>query len=115
MLSFVVYNNSINRILGLILCVILYFVFAAIRPHFQTQLPFNEVIYIMDVLTLFIGIFLCLNYFQRITKNQLDIILKQKIELGKINVNENKLISIITQDNKNPISFIIGKCSIYYY
>ncbi len=104
MLSFVVYNNPMNRILGLVLCVFLYFIIGAIRPYIQNQLPYNEVIYIMDVLTLFAGILLCLNYFQRITKNQLDIILNQKIELEKINVNKNKLISIITHDIRNPIN-----------
>lgn len=104
MMSFVVYNKPVNRILGLILCILLYFTVGYIRPYVQNQLPFNEVIYVMDVLTLFIGILLCLNYFQRITKNQLDIILKQKIELEKINVNKNKLISIITHDIKNPIN-----------
>lgn len=104
MLSFVVYNKPMNRILGLILCVVLYFSIDYLRPYFQHQLPFNRVIYVMDVLTLFIGILLCLYYFQRITKNQLDIIINQKIELEKINVNKNKLISIITHDIRNPIN-----------
>jgi two-component system sensor histidine kinase/response regulator len=104
MLSFVVYNKPMNRILGLVLCIFLYFSIDFIRPYFQHQLPFNRNIYVMDVLTLFIGILLCLNYFQRITKNQLDIIINQKIELEKINVNKNKLISIITHDIRNPIN-----------
>ncbi len=104
MLSFVVYNKPINRILGLLICVTLYFGVDYIRPYYQHQLPFNRVIYIMDVITLFTGILLCLNYFQRITKNQLDIILNQKLELEKINVNKNKLISIITHDIRNPIN-----------
>lgn len=104
MISFVVYNKPLNRILGLLLCVFLYFSVGYIRPYIQNQLPFNSTIYIMDVMTLFIGILLCLTYFQRITQNQLDIILKQKLELEKINVNKNKLISIITHDIRNPIN-----------
>lgn len=104
MLSFIVYNRPVNRILGLLLCVFLYFSVGYIRPFIQNQLPYNAAIYIMDVATLFIGILLCLNYFQRITKNQLDIILKQKLELEKINVNKNKLISILTHDIRNPIN-----------
>lgn len=104
MLSFVVYNKPINRILGLLLCVLLYFTIGYIRTFIHNQLPYNHVIYIMDVCTLFVGILLCLYYFQRITKNQLDIIINQKIELEKININKNKLISIITHDIRNPIN-----------
>ncbi len=104
MISFVVYNKPLNRILGLLLSLFLFFSIGFIRPYFQNQLPYNEVIYIMDVITLFTGILLCLNYFQRITKNQLDVIINQKLELEKINVNKNKLISIITHDIRNPIN-----------
>lgn len=104
MMSFVVYNKPFNRFLGLLLCTALYFSIGYIRPLVQNQLPYNEIIYVMDVLTLFTGILLCLNYFQRITKNQLDVIINQKLELEKINVNKNKLISIITHDIRNPIN-----------
>lgn len=104
MLSFIVYNKAINQILGLVLCVILYFGLGYIQPFIQNQLPYNPYIYIMDVITLFLGILLCLNYFQRINKAQFEIILNQKIEEEKININKNKLISILSHDIRNPLN-----------
>lgn len=50
------------------------------------------------------GILLCLNYFQKINKAQFEIILNQKIEEEKININKNKLISILSHDIRNPLN-----------
>ena len=104
MLSFIVYNKKLNRILGLALCVILYFGISIIQPHFQSILPFDPVIFVLDALTLFVGILLCISYFHKINSDYHDIIIKQKIELEKINVNKTKLLSMLTHDIRNPIN-----------
>ena len=85
MLSFIVYNKKLNRILGLALCVILYFGISIIQPHFQSILPFDPVIFVLDALTLFVGILLCISYFHKINSDYHDIIIKQKIEFGITN------------------------------
>lgn len=104
MISFVLYNKTINRVLGLVLCVILYFTLDFIQPHVQAQLPFDPIIYVLDVLTMFTGILVIIYYFLKINEEYQQIILNQKIELEKINVNKTKLISIITHDIRNPIN-----------
>lgn len=104
LMSFIVYNKKINRILGLLLCMILYFAISYIQPHFQSVLPFDPVIFVLDVLTLFFGILLCISYFQKINNDYHNIIIKQKIELEKINVNKTKLLSMLTHDIRNPIN-----------
>ncbi len=104
MISFVLYNKTINRVLGLVLCVILYFGLDYLQPHIQSQLPFDPIIYVLDVLTMFTGILVIIHYFLKINTEYQQIILEQKIELEKINVNKTKLISIITHDIRNPIN-----------
>lgn len=104
MLSFIVYNKTLNRILGLILCVVLYFLISYLQPQFQSVLAFDPVIYILDVFTLFTGIVVCMLYFHKMNRDYNSIILKQKIELEKININKTKLLSILTHDIRNPIN-----------
>lgn len=104
MLSFIVYNKTINRVLGVFLCVVLYFTISYFQPSIQSVLAFDPIIYILDVITLFTGIVVCMIYFHKINKDYNTIILKQKIELEKININKTKLLSILTHDIRNPIN-----------
>ncbi len=104
MLSFIVYNKTLNRILGVLLTVVLYFVISYIQPSVQSVLAFDPIIYILDVFTLFTGIVVCMLYFHKMNRDYNSIILKQKIELEKININKTKLLSILTHDIRNPIN-----------
>lgn len=104
MLSFILYNKTINRILGVILTVSLYFGISYIQPQFQSVLAFDPIIYILDVLTLFTGIIVCMLYFHKMNRDYNAIILKQKLELEKISINKTKLLSILTHDIRNPIN-----------
>lgn len=104
LLSFIVYNRKLNRILGLLLCVILYFGISYIQPQVQSILPYDPIIFVLDSLTLFTGILLCISYFHKINNDYYNIIIKQKIELEKINVNKTKLLSMLTHDIRNPIN-----------
>lgn len=104
MLSFIVYNKMVNRVLGLLLCVLLYFTLDFIQPHVQSALPFDPIIYILDVITLFAGILFCTYYFIKINSDYNRIILEQKLELERVNINKTKLLSILTHDIRNPIN-----------
>lgn len=104
MLSFIIYNKTVNKILGLLLCVFLYFLFGIIQPYFQSVLPFDPLIYIFDVITLFSGILFCTYYFIKINNDYNSIIIEQKLELERININKTKLLSILTHDIRNPIN-----------
>jgi len=104
MLSFIVYNKTFSRVMGVLLCVLLYFTISYLQPSVQSVLPFDPVIYILDVVTLFAGIIACMIYFHKINMDYNNIILHQKIELEKININKTKLLSILTHDIRNPIN-----------
>lgn len=104
MLSFIMYNNKTNRALGVIFCAILYFGIGYIQPYVQFRLPHDPIIYFLDVITLFLGITVCLNYFHKINNEYNSMLVKQKLDLEKINVNKTKLISILTHDIRNPIN-----------
>lgn len=104
MFSFIVYNKMINKIFGLILCVILYFALGYIQPKIQSILPFDPVIYVLDVVTLFSGILFCTYYFIKTNNDYNSIVIKQKLELERININKTKLLSILTHDIRNPIN-----------
>jgi signal transduction histidine kinase len=104
MLAFIMYNNKINRVLGVLFCTFLYFVIGYIQPYIQDALPFDPVIYVLDVITLFLGIVVCLNYFHKINHEYNVMLMNQKLELERVNVNKTKLISILTHDIRNPIN-----------
>lgn len=104
MLAFIMYNNKVNRILGVIFCTFLYFTIGYIQPYIQDSLPFDPVIYVLDVITLFLGIVVCLNYFHKINHEYNVMLINQKLELERVNVNKTKLISILTHDIRNPIN-----------
>ncbi len=103
MFSFIVYNKMSNRILGLLFCVALYFILGYIQPYVQSVLPFDTVIYVLDVITLFSGILCCAYYFIKMNSDYNQIITNQKLELERININKTKLLSILTHDIKDPI------------
>lgn len=113
MLSFIVYRSRVGQFFGFGFAMLCYFLVNTIQDKVQVRLEFDPVIYLLDSFTLFAAIFLCMLYFMRIYQGANAAVQAQKLELEKINVNKDKLISILSHDVKAPINALQGLLHAY--
>jgi two-component system sensor histidine kinase/response regulator len=107
MLSFVLYDKIVSKIVGLLVCVLFYFVILYSQIEFHSELSIAVFIKIFDAIFLFLSIAFCMNYFIKTNLESNGIILEKNLELEKININKSKILSILTHDIRNPINSLI--------
>ncbi len=103
-LSFVVFENFKSRLIGLLICIALYFIVKFIQIKYTSTLAPDPLITYLNILNLFASIAFCMNYFHTINNSYNKIILIQKNELEEINENKIRILSILTHDLMNPIN-----------